>query len=175
MTFQNLTAGEPASVDRLDDATVLSALQELTEELRNRLPEDQRRAVATAEDARLALAAWLGGSTPQLVGDTRPLDRDAALAASRELLRAAVEDPGTADLAQDLVADPPENEQMALAGGLEVLIVVAALVTLLQTRVNVRVERKDGRSDFTVEVGKEAAESSLVEQLVGIAKGLFLP
>ena len=47
------------TVDDLDDAAVLAALQELTIEIHATLPADQQEAVSSQEEARLALAALL--------------------------------------------------------------------------------------------------------------------
>jgi hypothetical protein len=161
------------TVDDLDDAAVLAALQVLTVEIRATLPAEQQEAISSQEEARLALAALLDQEqAPELAERFRD-NPDQALADARELLDAAVQDPDTAEPAARLVEDPPADEQMVAMGGLEVVILVAALVTLLQTKAQIHVGRKDGKVDFTIDITKQAAKSSLIEKVVGIVSGLY--
>ena len=95
------------------------------------------------------------------------------MTAARQVLGAALEDPEAAEVARRLTADPPQNEQMIVLGGLEVAIVLGALVTLLQTKVHLKVQRKDGQTEVSFEVKKSASETSLISQVVKIAGGLF--
>jgi hypothetical protein len=161
------------TVNDLDDAAVLAALQELTAEIRATLPADQQQAVSSEEEARLALAALLDHEhAPELAERFRD-NPEQALGDARELLGAAVHDPDTAAPASRLVEDPPAEDQMVVMGGLETVILIAALITLLQTKTRIHVERKDGKVDFTIDISKQAAQNSLVEKVVGIVSGLF--
>jgi hypothetical protein len=162
------------TVNDLDDAAVLAALQELTAKIRAMLPVDQQEAVSSQEEARLALAALLDHEHAMELAESFRDNPDQALAGARDLLSAAVQDPDIAEPAARLVENPPAEEQMVVLGGLEVVILLAALVTLLQTKVQIRVERKDGKVDFTVDVDKKAAENSLVEKVVDIVGRLFV-
>jgi hypothetical protein len=46
-------------------------------------------------------------------------------------------------------------------------------VTLLQTKARVKVERKAGTVDFSIDVEKQAAETTLIDKLVTIVGGMF--
>jgi hypothetical protein len=104
------------SVDDLDDAAVLAALQELTAELREALPADQREAVSSQEEAQLALAAVLDPGNAESMAEGLRVDPGQAIAAGRDLLAAAVQDPETAAPATRLVDNPPAEDQMAVLG-----------------------------------------------------------
>jgi hypothetical protein len=160
------------TVDDLDDAAVLAALQELTTEIHATLPADQQEAVSSQEEARLALAALIDHEHASELAERLGDNPDQALAGARELLSAAVQDPDTAGPAARLVEDPPTDDQLFVLGGLETIILIGALVTLLQTKGKVHVERKDGKVSFTVDVSKKAASNSLIEKVVDIANGL---
>lgn len=159
----------------LSDEEVLAVLQELTAEIRDELPADEQNSVDSEATARLVLASLTeSGETesPPEPGD--PGTESAwAMASARQVLAAALEDPEAAKAARRLTAEPPQNEQMIVLGGLEVAIVLGALVTLLQTKVHLKVERKDGRTDVSFDVKKDAAETSLISRVVEIAGGLF--
>jgi hypothetical protein len=161
------------SVSELDDTAVLAALQEITSEIREELPADQQEAVSSQEDALLALAAVLDSESAASLAERFSLAPEEAIASCRELLAAAVTDPGTAGPATRLVASPPSEDQMAVLGGLEVVILLAALVTFLQTKAKVRVDRKDGKVSYRIEVEKQAAQGPLVEEVIRIARKLF--
>jgi len=162
-----------AMLPNLDDAEVLAALQELTAEIRETLSTDQREAVRSAEEARLALATLLAPEQAQDLAESFRVDRGQAAAIGRQVLATALTDPLTAEPAGRLVADPPKDDQMVALGGVEVAIVLGALVTLLQTKARVKVERKAGTVDFSIDVEKQAAETTLIDKLVTIVGGMF--
>ena len=161
------------NVANLSDEEVLAVLQELTAEIRDDLPSEERDSVDSEAAARQVLASLITGTdSPPEPGD--PGTESAwAMTAARQVLGAALEDPEAAEVARRLTADPPQNEQMIVLGGLEVAIVLGALVTLLQTKVHLKVQRKDGQTEVSFEVKKSASETSLISQVVKIAGGLF--
>jgi len=161
------------TVDDLDDAAVLAALQELTTEIRATLPADQQEAVSSQEEAQLALAALVDQEHASELAERLQDNPDQALAGARELLDAAAQDPDTAGSAARLVEDPPTNDQLFVLGGLETVILLGGLVTLLQSKGKVHVERKDGKVNFSIDVSKKAASNALIEKIVDIANGLF--
>ena len=163
------------NVANLSDEEVLAVLQELTAEIRDDLPSEERDSVDSEAAARQVLASLIestGTDSPPEPGD--PGTESAwAMTAARQVLGAALEDPEAAEVARRITADPPQNEQMIVLGGLEVAIVLGALVTLLQTKVHLKVQRKDGQTEVSFEVKKSASETSLISQVVKIAGGLF--
>lgn len=161
------------SVSELDDATVLAALQELTARIREDLSADQQQAVTTQEEAQLALASIIDPGDAAAIARrlrTEPLQ---AIAAARDLLTAAVIDPDTSAPAAELVANPPAEDQMAVLGGLEIVILLAALITLLQTKARIRVDRKDGKVNYQIDVEKNASPNTLLEEVARIVAKLF--
>lgn len=162
-------------VANLSDEEVLAVLQELTAAMRDELPAEEQDSVDSEATARQVLALLTESGEEE--SPPEPIDpgieSEWAMTSARQVLAAALEDPEAAKAARRLTAEPPQNEQMIVLGGLEVAIVLGALVTLLQTKVHVKVERKDGQTDVSFEVKKNASETSLISQVVKIAGGLF--
>jgi hypothetical protein len=162
-------------VANLTDEEVLAVLQELTAEIRDELPAEEQDSVDSEATARQVLASLTESAGTDLSPEPGDPGTESAwaMASARQVLAAALEDPEAAEVARRLTAEPPQNEQMIVLGGLEVAIVLGALVTLLQTKVHLKVERKDGKTDVSFEVKKKAAETSLISQVVKIAGGLL--
>lgn len=162
-------------VANLSDEEVLAVLMELTSEIRDELPAEEQDSVDSEATARQVLASLTeSAGTDQSPDSGDPRTESAwAMTSAHQVLAAALEDPEAAEVARRLVAEPPQNEQMIVLGGLEVAIVLGALVTLLQTKVHLKVERKDGKTDVSFEVKKNASETSLISQVIKIAGGLF--
>ncbi|MBA3280501.1 MAG: hypothetical protein H0U22_17700 [Geodermatophilaceae bacterium] len=161
------------SIDDLSPEEVIAALQLLTTEVRDRLPQEQQDAISSESDAILVLAAMNQKETTPGATGISEIDPEAATVAARELLAAAARDPEVGDQAAQLITAPPDDDQMAVLGGLEIVIVIGALVTLLQTKVHLRLERRDGKVDFSADLRKEAADSALIAKIMKISASLL--
>ncbi|MFI5915220.1 hypothetical protein [Dactylosporangium sp. NPDC051541] len=145
----------------LSDRSVVLALQELAAEL-------PMGPVRSEDDARAVVGELLR------IADVAAPDPDTLLqaepeanAAARRALALAVRDPDLGPAAAALVADPPADEQLAvdllIAGG----AVLAVLLGWLQTKMDLRISRKDGRTEFSFRLGKAAASPELLQSVAG--------
>ncbi|MBV6701900.1 hypothetical protein KV557_33165 [Kitasatospora aureofaciens] len=137
-------------------------LQELTEVLRDALGPD---AQLTESEARDALRALTAPADPESVLD----DDAAATAAARRLLTVALADPDTAPFAEPIAADPPADDQLAVEAAVTGLVLLAALVSWLQTKVDIKIHRKDGRTEFLFHLRKAAADPDTLRSVTRTA------
>jgi hypothetical protein len=171
-----MTMPTPSDLDRLDDRTVLAILGDLTEELQQRVP-DEADAIRSEDEARQALALLLEESGeragPVDPAAIVPEDGDNARLA-RRLLGHLMDDETAGASARRLVEHPPRDDQMSVELAIAGAIVLGTLITWLQTKFKLRVARKDGRTDFTLDIEKQAADSSLVQDTVQSVAQLLL-
>lgn len=147
----------------LSDRTVLLALQELTEELSadaavDSMPLDQ-------DEAALLVGKLLhdGGQH----GDSATVlpDQVAAYAAARRVLAMLASEPATADVSAAVLRDPPTDSRLSAEIAGPGIVVLAALVTWLQTKVVIHIKRVNGKTEFEFRVAKEAATSATLKEL----------
>ena len=160
-------------LETLDDRSVLLVLQEISAQLGEDLAADERT-VQTEDEARLLLAELLREYD---VKDVDPSEIAAsetdAQALARRTLSLFTEDPSTAPVAQAVVEDPPEDEQLVIETAIVAAVVLAALVTWLQTKVHISVERVDGKTTFKFSLDKDATDPSLLKSLAEAVAKLF--
>ncbi|WP_328874480.1 hypothetical protein OHT76_32940 [Streptomyces sp. NBC_00287] len=154
----------------LDERSLLLALQEVTEELTAETPpealpmdQDEANALLTA----LLQAGGHGGT------GLAELDEYEQYAAARRVLVALAEDPGTRAAAAPVLADPPADTRLGADLAVPALAAVAGVVAWLQTKVDVRIKRKDGKTEFEFRVVKEAASAGLLKELAGAVLRLW--
>ncbi|WP_128430552.1 hypothetical protein [Streptomyces cyaneus] len=137
--------------DTLDDRALVLVLQEFTEELRGTA---EPSAPLTESEARESLRALTDGADLEgVLGDEA-----SATAAARRLLAVVLEDADTAPVAAPIAADPPVDDQLAVETAVTGIVVLAALVSWLQTKVEIKVHRKDGKTEFLFHLRKSAAD-----------------
>src|SRR5688572_10520770 len=155
-----------STVDRLNDRSVVLALQELTEEIGAAVPE-----VAPDADDAAALvgalldAAGLDPATATVVADPA--------SAARRMLDHALHDGDTAEATGRILADPPADEQLSVEAAVTAAVVLGALVAWLQTKVDIRVSRKDGRTEFEFKLAKAATGPATIRRLAEVVAGLL--
>ncbi|MFI7231927.1 hypothetical protein ACIBO5_52810 [Nonomuraea angiospora] len=151
----------------LADRTVILILQELAEDL-------QRPAAAlevTSEDeARLVLRALLDGyadGDARTAQDALPLPRSAAeaIGAGRRLLAAAQRDEDAGPVARALTQDPPADDQLSVEAAAVVVVVLAAMIAFLQTKVSIKIQRDADGTKVEFELLKRASSDSLLRTL----------
>lgn len=151
--------------EALDDRSVLLVLQEISAQLGEGLAADERT-VQTEDEARLLLAELLREYD---VKDVDPSEIAAsetdAQAMARRTLSLFTEDPSTAPVAQAVVEEPPEDEQLVIETAILAAVVLGALVTWLQTKVHVSVKRADGKTSFEFSLDKDATDSATVKSI----------
>ncbi|MEU9365786.1 hypothetical protein AB0D78_29020 [Streptomyces avermitilis] len=158
-------------VDALSDSSVILALQELTETLPG---AEDGSGVRSEADARAAVVRLLAeAGVADLDPDELLASEDEAMTAARRLLSLAVADPDTGRVAEDLVRDPPLDEQMSLEAAITGAVVLAALVGWLQMKISLHVWRKGDRTEFDFRVGKQAASPEVLRSVAETVSGLL--
>ncbi|BCY08917.1 hypothetical protein [Actinoplanes sp. L3-i22] len=147
----------------LDERSILLVLQEMGAQMREDLPVGEET-VRTEDEARLLLAQLVrehGGRDidPAAIAGNEP---DAEVLAQRSLGLFAA-DPATAPLAQALVQDPPQDEQLVVETAILAAVVLGSLVTWLQTKVHIKVKRAGGKTSFEFSLDKDAADAETVK------------
>ncbi|MER5908271.1 hypothetical protein ABT150_51190 [Streptomyces mirabilis] len=91
-------------------------------------------------------------------------------AAARRIL---AEDPAAGAAAEPVFAEPSADTWLGVELAVPSLAAVAGAVAWLQTKVNVRIKRKDGTTEFEFRVVKEAAPAALLKELAAAVVRLW--
>jgi hypothetical protein len=158
-----------ADCDRLTERQVTLVLQHLGAEI---VPDDAGIIGMTDVEERtgmvrafLTKAEGMGFDVPKSSGFGTNLGRAA--------IEFALTAPETREVAEDLIMDPPDDDQLGVGEVPQYVAMLAFLVAFLQTRFEFRVSREDGQTKIDVSVGKEALEKPLMEKVIGIAGNLL--
>jgi hypothetical protein len=154
---------------------VLLVLSHLTAELRE--GADSEPPVASADDAREALASFLNDFRPAATASPDaivPDDADAA-AIGRELLAHLMEDDVAGDTTQALVDEPPDDNQMALELAIGAAIVLGLLITWLQTKIDISVKHEHGETSWEFKLHKDAADPEVIKDVAATVSKLITP
>jgi hypothetical protein len=76
-------------------------------------------------------------------------------------------------VAEPVLADPPADTRLGAELVEPSLVAMAGLVTWLQTKVDVRVKRKEGKTEFEFRVMKEAAPAAMLKELAAAVARLW--
>jgi hypothetical protein len=149
-------------IDVLDDRAVVLAVQYLAESLQG----DEPTLVLTENEARLVIATLLAETRVAKTepGDLLPTELD-ALTAARRALAAASADLDAKEATAELLAEPPTDEQMAVEAALTSVAVLALLISWLQTKVELRVRRKGGKTEVDFTISKQAANAQTLRAI----------
>jgi hypothetical protein len=161
---------------QLDIRTVLMILSHLTEDLREMVPESQRTVVQSEQEAQLAVASLLEGTKSADVSPAQmELSEAQADVAARETLALLLNDPETAAKVTALLEGEPADSQLSVELATASAIVFGVLVTWMQTKLDIKVRRKDGKVEYEFALRKNAASSGLTNTVAGVVKkALFL-
>jgi hypothetical protein len=167
---------EPINIDHLDDRTVLLILSYLTQDMREQIPTEEAAKIAGQEDAQQLVAELLVetgeiSDESQIMGEM-PSDKAAADAA-RQLLVILAEDPQLRPAVEELVASPPQDEQMSLELAIAGAILLGAVVSWLQTNVKIEYSEEGGETKFNFKLEKNAADKSTIQAVAKSVAGLF--
>ncbi|MFC8721048.1 hypothetical protein [Kitasatospora sp. NPDC057198] len=157
-----------ASPEALSDRSVVLSLQEITEELGD---TDPARTPLDADEAQSLVTALMaaGGERARTFGIAGEDGRRAA----RQLLVHLLQDPDTSSRAAEVLSDPPADEQMSVEAALVGTVLLGALVAWLQTKVDIRIHRRDGHTEFDFRLRKEAAPPGLLRELAATVARLL--
>lgn len=145
--------------EELSYESVLLSLQELVEDLGSTVTYTPR-----SGDEAYALVDTLltrGGQAPACSGD------DQWDAAARRLLAHLNADADTASQTGAILADPPTSDRLGVETAATDLVVLAAIVTWLQTKIDIRVKRQDGGWEFDFQLTKKPVPVSVMRRLAG--------
>ncbi|WP_329246411.1 hypothetical protein OG417_51620 [Actinoallomurus sp. NBC_01490] len=144
----------------LSDESVLLSLQELIEDLGSTetyMPHSGDEAYALVETLLTR-----GGRPP-----ARPGDGGQWAPAARRLLAHLSADDDTAPRMRAILADPPTSDRLGAEIAATDLVVLAAIVTWLQTKIDVKVKHKDGGWEFDFQLTKKPVPVSVLRRLAG--------
>lgn len=154
----------------LDDQEILGILSEMTIELREGLSDDEKKAIQSEEEARLAIASVLqtvGENEEQIVPEAIISEDPDVETTARGVLEILLNDPIISSEVEELIKNPPEDLQL---GGVKSVVatavILAVLVTWLQTRIEIEVNRKDGQTEYSIGLIKEPTENSTIREIV---------
>jgi hypothetical protein len=151
--------------EALDDRSVLLVLQEISARMGEGLAAGEGT-VQTEDEARLLLAELLREYDDRDVDPKEIASNETdAQALARRTLGLFTEDPSTAPMARALVEDPPEDEQLVIETAILAAVVLASLVTWLQTKVHISVKRAGGKTSFEFSLDKQAADAATVKSV----------
>lgn len=85
-------------------------------------------------------------------------------ALGREMLKLLLRDETTHAKAEEMVAKPPVDEQMSVELAVAGAVIIGTLVSWLQTKVNLKVSKKDGQTAFEFEMTKDAAGTEAIRK-----------
>ena len=161
-----MSAQQP--VDTLDYQTSLLILSYLTQELLQELPPEERAIIQSSGEARNAILAFLhttGVPTYQLESREFLAEDEELEQQSIDTLKLLLNDEAVKPKAEKLVETPPEEAQMSVEIAVAGTIILATLVTWLQTKVSLKVSREKGITSFKFEIKKDSMNAEGIKDI----------
>jgi hypothetical protein len=164
------------SVNHLDDNTALRVLSHLTHRWREEMPKDQQGAVQNLDEATKAVAVFLEANGAALPGSkvAGPGTREANVARARRMLELMLNDESVRQDVSALVANPPDDAQRSVELAVGGAIVLGALVGWLQTKIEIKVKRKSGKTEFEIHVKKDSTGEGILKEIAKQIRALLL-
>jgi hypothetical protein len=159
------------TIAALDDATLLRVLSEVTTTMRETVASGQTSAVSTAEEARASLEGLLdaGEIAHGPIAATQLADPVIARGLLLEMLR----DPELAPMVADAVANPPLDRQKGFEAAYAGAVILGGLIAWLQTKIEIRVAREGGKTEFLIHMKKGATSDEIIKQTAKEVAGLL--
>ena len=160
---------DKALIDQMDDQTILLILSHVTQELQKELPQEQIGVIRSSDEAREAIVALLnetGENTAQLDAEQIIPEDEGNPALSRGVLELLLNDEEVRPKAEQLLANPPKEEQMSLTLALAGAVILGALITWLQTKIELEISRKNGKTEFKFGMKKDATDPEIIKEVV---------
>jgi hypothetical protein len=150
----------------LSDRAVVLVLQELTEDL-SEAPQ-----ITSPEEARLAITSLVAASGQE--GTIHlPESEEEAVAAGRRLLAHAALDEDAAPIVQTLTDNPPADDQLAVETALATVVVIAAVIAFLQTKISFKIHRDEKGTRVDFEVLKKSTSDPILHKIIDILVDVF--
>lgn len=172
----------PPSPDGLSKRAVILSLQEAMEDLASakpdRFPTEPDRFPTDVDEAAALLDNLLraegltaaGDAVHHLVNDGAADEADAT---ALRLLRHLLEDPDTSEVTREVVADPPKDTQLSVDAVPTGAVVLAALVAWLQTKVDLRIRRRHGTTEFDFHLTNKTAGTGALREVASMVAELL--
>lgn len=162
-----MTMPDTSIASRLDDAAVLRVLSHLTAEIREQIPSEAQTSITSAEEARMAVAALLTeeGVAPATSPDQILPEPAATPTQARALLQVFWEDEDLRPHLEELISHPPDDSQRSVELAMTSAVILGAVITWLQTKIDLKVTRKDGKTDFHFALRKNATDPALISDI----------
>ncbi|MEV0261347.1 hypothetical protein AB0I49_08375 [Streptomyces sp. NPDC050617] len=157
------TTGPGRPFTELSDRTVLLALEEITHTLNGRFPSP----VTAASQAQDVLDALFEAT------DTPPLAVAGSAIAARRILAAFAHEEESANLAGEILADPPKDDQMGGEDLATDLVVLAGVVAFLRLHIGFHFKRSNGRSTVEFRLEQKPLTDGLMASLVRTVLDFF--
>jgi hypothetical protein len=160
------------AIQQLSDREVENIISHVTSELRDHLPDDDsRNAIQSQEEASAAITALLqnnGGEwrDPSLYPEDQPRR-------SRALLQLLLEDELLRSDIEALIVHPPGDSQRSADLAISAAVILGGLIAWLQTKIDIRVTRKDGKTDFHFQVLKNKTSGNIIKDVVSTVTNVF--
>lgn len=151
-----------ADIAELNDREVILALEELTETLTVDTTPDSMPMDADEAHSLLATLLKAGGRSATEIS---ALDGPGQYAAARRFFLALADEPAAADAASAVLADPPVDTRLGTELAVPAVAVLAAAVTWLQTKIDVRIKRKEGKTEFEFRIAKDVVPADVLKGL----------
>jgi hypothetical protein len=152
--------------NNLSDRDVVLVLQELAEDL------SKASQITSPEEARLAITSLAAAAGQE--GAIRLPESDLeAVAAGRRLLAHAALDEDAATIVQTLTDDPPADDQLAVETALATVVVIAAVIAFLQTKISFKVHRDEKGTRVDFEVLKKSTSDPILHKAIDILVDVF--
>lgn len=148
-------------INNLSDRSVVLALQEFTE-VGAPLPMESQSEARQLIESLLAVGPPSGKAQLDEILNSD----ETALTVARRLLHMTAEDPDTGAVIADITSEPPRDDQMAADVAITSVVVLAALVSWLQTKIEIKVQRKDGKVDFVFHLLKAKSSDGTIQSII---------
>src|SRR5215472_3248191 len=159
-----------ASVEALDTRQLALTLQHLAAEV---LPADAAvDGLANPSEGAEMLQAFLAAASDE-IGRIEPGVSDNPQVLAQESVKLALGETDTHDLAEDLLADPPSDDQMGIEQIGQHIATLGFLVAFLQTKIAVHVSRAGGKTTFDFNLSKQAASNTVLAKMLSLIGGLL--
>jgi hypothetical protein len=168
---------ENTVIKGLDDSTIMRIVAHLTQQIRDEMTAEERAAIQSATEARSAVAAFLqSNGLDYLLSPSEVIaDEIASAQQGRALLQLIWEDQSFRPIAEELIAHPPGDSQKSVVElALSTAVILGGLISWLQTKIEIHVVRKDGKTDFRFSLRKEITSDELLEKVVKPVKKIVI-
>jgi hypothetical protein len=165
------------AIQRLDGSAVLRIVSYLTERMRDEMTDEERGAIQSADEARSVMAAFLesNGIASSTSLSEVLADEAAAAEQGRALLQLFWEDQSLRLTVEEMISNPPGDSQKAVVElALATAVILGGLVSWLQTKIEIDVVRKDGKTDFRFALRKEMTSDELIKNVAEPIKKIVL-